>query len=140
MKLREMLWIALRTATGVCALFVTLHGLWGAYGIEFRIDTLISVLYCLLPFSSFFIFLFVKAPKLELILHTIVAFGYLSAYSILNWRSCAELGYCGSIASTIFMTCRTKPVLAAFCVIALGIVTLLIDARRRTIADQTFAK
>ncbi len=131
MKLREILWIALRTGAGVCALFVTLHGLWGAYGIEFRTDTVISALYCVLPFSSFFIFLFAKAPKLEASLHTIVAVGYLTTYSILNWRSCAELGYCSTVASTVLTTFRTKPVLAAFAVILLSAAALSLDARRR---------
>jgi hypothetical protein len=131
MKPREILWIALRTATGVCALFVTLHGLLGAYGIEFRTDTLISAIYCAFPFASFFVFLFIKAPKPELALHILIATGYWSAFSFLNWRTCAELGYCGTVASTVLMTLRTKPVLAAFAVLFFSIVAQRLDARRR---------
>ena len=59
-----------------------MHGLWNIYGLDFRIDTLISVLSCLLPFLSFFVFLFVKTPKVwKSHLHAFIAVGYLAAYS-----------------------------------------------------------
>jgi len=130
-KSREILSIALRAAAGVSALYVTLHGLWGAYGIEFRSDTLISVIYCAFPFASFFVFLFVKAPKLELVLHILIAVGYWSSFSFLNWRTCAELGYCSTIVSTVLMTLRTKPVLAAFAVLVFSIVAQQLNAQGR---------
>ena len=139
----EMLWTALRAAVGVCAMFVSLHGLWGVYGIDFRIDTLVSTLYCVFPVASFFIFLFVKAPKLEIALHAVVAIGYLTTFSILNWRTCAELGYCKTVASTLFETFSTKPVLAAFVVVALSAASQFVDAgtrRRPTSADHNSTK
>src|ERR1700735_916776 len=108
MTLRNILWIALRTAAGVCALFVSLHGLWNLYGLDFRIDTIASVLYCLLPFLSFFIFLFVKTSRFEIALHAAIALAYLAVYSMLNWRTCSAFGYCDTVASTIFTTLRTK--------------------------------
>lgn len=129
MTLRELPWIALRTAAGVCALFVSIHGLWNIYGLDFRIDTLISVLYCLLPFLSFFVFLFVKIPRLEVSLHTFIAVGYLAAYAFLNWRTCAAFGYCTTVAATIGTTLTTRPMLAAFAVVLLSALTLLVDAR-----------
>ena len=137
MKLRNLLWIGLRTAAGVCSLFVSIRGLGGAYGIDFRVDTLVSTIYVVLPVASFFIFLFVKAQKLEATLHSIVAIGYLSSFSILNWRTCAELGYCGSVASTVFATLKIKPVLAAFGVIAFSIAASFVDAPRGKTADHT---
>lgn len=129
MKMRELLWIGLRTAAGLCSIFVSVRGLDGAYGIEFRLNTLVSVLYCAIPIASFFIFLFVKAPKLEVALHAVIAVGYLSTYSILNWRTCAELGYCGTVASTVLETLRTKPVEAAFGVVIFCLATLFLGQR-----------
>jgi hypothetical protein len=117
MKLRPILSIALRTAEGVAALYVTFRGFRGAYGIDFRIDTLISAIYCALPLASFFVFLLIKPPKRRIALHSIIALGYLSVFSFLNWRTCAALGYCSTVASTVLMTLETKPVLAAFAVI-----------------------
>ena len=112
--------------------FVSLHGLWGVYGIDFRIDTLVSSLYCVFPVASFFIFLFVIVFQiLEIALHAVVAIGYLTTFSILNWRTCAELGYCKTVASTLFETFSTKPVLAAFVVVALSAASQFVDAGTR---------
>lgn len=128
MTLRNILWIALRTAAGVCALFVSLHGVWNLYGLDFRIDTIVSALYCLLPFLSFFIFLFARKPQRELILQVIIVFGYLMVYSMLNWRTCSGFGDCISVPSTVFETLQTKAVLAAFAVLVLSAVGLFFDA------------
>lgn len=130
MMLRELPWIGLRIAAGGCALFVSLHGIWNLYGLDFRIDTLISVLYCLLPFLSIFVFLFVKPPRLEVSLHALIAVGYLSTYSLLNWRTCTGFGYCTTVVSTIGTTLRTKPILAAFGVVLFSAIALFLDARR----------
>jgi hypothetical protein len=140
MKMNEALWVGLRTASGVCSLFVSLHGIYQIYGLDFRVDTLVSTIYVVLPLASFFNFLFVKVPKLEVSLHAIVAIGYLSTFSILNWRTCAELGYCGSIASTVFATLKIKPVLAAFGVIVFSFAASFVDDRRGKTADHTSSK
>jgi hypothetical protein len=129
MTSHELPWIATRTAAGVCALFVSIHGLWNIYGLDFRIDTLISALYCLLPFLSFFVFLFVKILRIEVCLHALVAVGYLATFSFLNWRTCSAIGYCTTIAVTIAATVATKPMLAAFAVVLLSVATLLLDTR-----------
>ena len=112
----------LRIATGICALYVTLQGVLNLYGLDFRIDTLVSVLYCLLPFCSFFVFSLVRRPNIALTVHTIVAVGYLAEFSMLNWRTCTAYGYCDTQLSTVLMTLRTKPVLAAFAVIVLSVI------------------
>lgn len=130
MTVRELPWIALRTAAGICAVFVSIHGVYNAYGLDFRIDRLVSVLYCLLPFLSFFVFLFVKEPKLEVSLHAIIAVGYLATYSFLNWRTCSGFGDCTTVGATIATTLRTKSVLAAFAVTILSGIVLLFDVHR----------
>jgi hypothetical protein len=129
MTLRELPWLALRTAAGVCSLFVSTHGLWSIYGLDFRLDTLISVLYCVLPFLSFFVFLFVKTPRFEVSLHAFIAVGYLATYAFLNWRTCTAFGYCTTVAATIGTTLTTRPMLAACAVVLLRTATLLLDAR-----------
>jgi len=131
MSLREITWIALRTATGLCSAIVTLYGLYGAYGLDFRRDTFVSALYVLLPFLSFFVFLFARALRSELWLHALVACGFLTAYSILNWRSCNWLGDCTTVSATVLETLMTKRVLAAFGVFILSALAFLIDAPAR---------
>lgn len=112
MRSREVVNIDLRSVAGVCTLFVSLHGLWGAYGLDLRIDTAVAFLYCLLPVSSFFVFLFVRSPKIEVGLHCLVALGYWTTYAMLNQRTCTAFGDCGTIAATTSMTLTTQPVLA----------------------------
>ncbi|MGA7107089.1 MAG: hypothetical protein WBY75_05065, partial [Terracidiphilus sp.] len=99
------------------------------YGLDFRRDTMVSTLYCIFPILSFFIFLFVKAPKLELSLHLVIAIGYLTTFSMLNWRTCAEMGYCSSVASTVLETISTKPMLAAFAVVLCALLAILVGSR-----------
>jgi len=135
MTLRDLSWIALRTAAGVCALFVTIRGFLGAYGIEFRADTLISVLYVVLPCCSFFIFLFVRRARIELLVHALIAVGYLSAFSFLDWRTCSSFGYCTTVAATVLTTLGAKPVLAAFGVVAFSVAAMLCDDR--PVAEST---
>lgn len=125
--MRELPWTALRTVTGACALFVSLRGVWNIRGLDFRIDTVVSVLYCLLPFLSFFVFFFAKPPRTQVLMHTIIAAGYLATYAILNWRTCSAFGYCDGVGSTIFLTLMTKPVLAAFAVLVLSSVGLFLN-------------
>jgi hypothetical protein len=131
MTLREITWTGLRAAAGLCSAIVTLHGLYGAYGLDFRRDTLVSALYVLLPFLSFFVFLFVKAPKIEACLHALIASGYLTTYSMLNWRSCVSLGDCSTVPFTVLETLRTKPALAAFGVVLFSVLALYLDAAAR---------
>ena len=126
---RGRIWLLLRVAVGLSSAFVSLHGFYGVYGIDFRRDTLVSVLYCIFPVLSFFIFLFVKAAKCELSLYIVIAIGYLTTFSMLNWRTCAEMGYCGTVASTVLETLETKPVLAAFAVVLCALLAILIGSR-----------
>jgi hypothetical protein len=132
MKLHEWPWITLRTATGICSLFVSLHGLWNIYGLDFRIDTAISVLYCLLPFLSFFVFLFVRKAPREITAHAVIACGYIAAYAFLNWRTCSAFGYCTTMPATVLLTMRTKPILAACAVVLLSAATFLLDTHHRS--------
>ena len=48
---------------------------------------------------------------------------------MLNWRTCAEMGYCGTVASTVLETLETKPVLAAFAVVLCALLAILIGSR-----------
>ncbi|MGO9437558.1 MAG: hypothetical protein ACLPH3_13475 [Terracidiphilus sp.] len=129
--MRELLWVGLRGAAGLCSIFVSVRGFDGMYGIDFRIDTLISILYCVFPVASFFIFIFVKPPKLEVSLHALIAIGYLTTFSILNWRTCAELGYCESVATTVLGTLRTWPVAAGFGVVVFCLAAHFLGRRPR---------
>jgi hypothetical protein len=131
MTIRRLIWIALRAAAGICAAFVTIRGALGVYGIDFRVDTLISVFYCSLPFLSFFVFLFAKRPRIELVLHAVIAVGYCSSFTFLNWRTCSSIGYCTTVTATLWTTLMARSVLAAFAVVFLSAGALGIDSEIR---------
>ena len=128
---------SLRLGAGICSLFLTFHGIYSLYGLDLRRDRLICSLYLLFQLMSFPVFLGVK-QKAQLTLHAISAVGYLATYSLLNWRTCAELAYCASPAATLFATLFTFPVLDAFAVLLLSAFAMLLgegSGRKPGLAD-----
>ena len=123
--------IGLKTLTGLLSIFVTLHALLSAWAIDLRANPTVSFLYCFVPGLTFFVFLFVRPLRIKALLLSLIAVGYLVTASILNWRTCAELGYCSTVASTVIQTLKTKPVLGAFAVAVLSLIPLLIRNTQR---------
>jgi hypothetical protein len=96
---------------GVFSCLVTLYGLAAIRGLDLRQNTLLSVIYCALPLLSLPLFVLAFAVRKLLLLQTVLVLAYIPVYSALNWRTCAELGYCGSVTSVVFMTIATSKVL-----------------------------
>lgn len=130
MNVKEIAWLVCRVVTGILCMFVSMRGLYAFWAIDLRADTILSVLFCALPTLSIVVFLFARLPWPEVSLHAAIAFGYLATYSALNWRTCAALGYCGSVRSTILETARTHPAEAAFGVMILAAAAICLDDRR----------
>jgi hypothetical protein len=135
-----MKWISLgvKAVAGLLSFAVTLHAIWTVWAIDLRADPFVTCLYCIFPGLMFFVLLLVRPLRRKTALLWLLAVGYLLTASILNWRTCAELGYCSTVASTVIETFRTKPVLAAFAVAALDSMSLSLhkdqhktDARAR---------
>jgi hypothetical protein len=131
MKVRETAWLGTRTVAGILSMFVSLNAGFSALGVDFRFSPLLSVLYCLVPGLSFAVFFFGRPPRLEFELHALLAIVYLTVYTMLNWRACAELGYCGAMSSTVIETLQVRPVMAAFGVAIFSAAALLVDDKRR---------
>ena len=130
--------LGIKILTGLLSISVMLHALETAWAIDFRFDPLVTYLYCLCPGLMFFAFLFVRPLRMKAALLWLFAVGYLLTASILNWRTCAELGYCGTVATTVIQTLKTKPVLAAFAVALLSLVPFLLhDGKRQRDARRT---
>ena len=129
--------IGLKILTGLLSILVTLHGAFAAWAIDLRADPIVTFLYCLFPGLTFFVFIFVRPLRMKAALLSLLAVGYLLTASILNWRTCAENGYCSTIASIVFMTIRTKPVLASFAVALLSLIPLLLHDGQRGADSRT---
>jgi hypothetical protein len=114
----KLIRLGVKVVTGLLSISVTLHAISVFWAIDLRANPFVTYLYCLFPGLTFFVFLLVRPLRTKAALLWLLAVGYLLTASILNWRTCAELGYCGTVASTVIETLRTKPVLAAFAVAA----------------------
>jgi hypothetical protein len=126
-KLKEAVWLTARAVTGVLCMMVTFRGALSIYGMDFRINPILSATYCTLPTLSIFVFALVKRPRVEFLAHLVIAAGYLVSFSMLNWRTCAELGYCTTVDATVWETFCVRPVLYAWGVACLSALTILLD-------------
>ena len=129
MTIRGTVWLFLMTAAGVLSAGVTLYGIYLATVVDFRANTVQISLYCLLPILCFPVFLLVRPARRSAALLAVMAVAYLVVYSALDRRSCSELGYCGSIASTVLDTFRTYSVLAYFGAAVLSFMGVRVERR-----------
>ena len=127
MTIRGMAWLALMTATGILSAGETLYGVYSAIVIDLRPNPVLTGLYCLLPVLCFPVFMLVRPARRSTALLLILAIGYVVAFSMLNWRTCAELGYCSDVAATVLETMKTTVVLAFFGVAIGRFVADLVD-------------
>jgi hypothetical protein len=111
-------------------MFVSFHGFESLWAIDLHPDILLALLYCAIPAASICVFLFARSHVLELALHAVVALGYLTVYTLLNWRTCAADGYCISIGETLTETLRTMRVEAAFGVVVFAVACHWLDGKR----------
>ncbi len=129
MKIREFGGLALTTMAGVLSAIVSLCGLYSIYGLDFRQDTVLSGLYCLLPILCFPVFILVRPAQRSAAITAVFAVAYLVAYSMLNWRTCAAFGYCGSVASTVLETLMTRTASCYFEVALFSFAAVIVDGR-----------
>lgn len=131
MEIRDFARLGAKTLAGFLSAAVTLHAVYSTLSVDIRADPVLTLLYCAFPGLSFFVFLFLGSRSVGVVIQVLLAVGYLTTASMLNWRTCAELGYCGTVWSTVFETLKTRPLLSAFAVAALSIVALLVNRRSR---------
>lgn len=96
---------------GIFSVLLALYGLAAVRGMDLRQNTLLSFAYCALPLLSLPLYLIALAVRRVLPLQAILLLAYIPIYSALNWRTCAELGYCGSVASVVLLTITTSKAL-----------------------------
>ena len=130
MKLKELIWLAARTITGILCMYVSFLGLFSLYGLDLRVNPIVSTLFFALPTLSIFVFALVKRPRMEWACHALVAAGYLTTFSMLNWRTCSALGYCGTVFATVIATLQIRTVMAAWGIVILATLTIVLDRKR----------
>ncbi|MGH9562122.1 MAG: hypothetical protein ACRD3S_11770 [Terracidiphilus sp.] len=86
-------------------------GVYSAWSIDFRMNPVLSVLYCALPILSFPLVARIRRGRIPVWWLSVMACAYLAVYAILNWRTCSAHGYCGSVSGTVFLTLKTPAML-----------------------------
>jgi hypothetical protein len=127
MTVRGIIWAVLLAVAAVVSIGVSVHGIWTAMSIDFRQDTVLTSVYCAMPILCFPVFFLVRPASRSTFLLSLMALTFLGSYSVLNWRTCSELGYCESMMATTMQTLSTDMVLAFFAVVILNLIALLVD-------------
>jgi hypothetical protein len=138
MTIRRIVSILCRAAVGIGSLLVSMYGVYSFDGMTLAPDTVAVVLFGLLPvlFFPVWILSFWRL-RLAVILHWAFAAGYLVVYSILDRRTCSEMGYCGSVLSTVIETLTAHPVEATFAVAMLNLAAWRLAGKRRSVGVRT---
>lgn len=127
--IRPIIWAVLLSLAAILSLGVSIHGVWSLLSIDLRQDPALSWIYCALPILCFPVFILVRPAGRAAIVLSLMALTFVGAYSMLNWRTCSELGYCESIIATVMQTISSNMVLAYFGVVILSLIAHLIDDR-----------
>jgi hypothetical protein len=133
MKLRAIIAFLLRASAGVLSFAVTAYGVYSFMAADLRQDTALTFLFCLFPALSFPVFLSsMRWPQVSNLAHWVIAAAYLAVYSRLDWRTCAEAGYCDGVAGVVLRTLRTWPVEVSIAVALLNLAALLLRGKHRS--------
>jgi hypothetical protein len=131
MQVQSMVANIVRAVAGVLSFAVSGYGAYSCGWADFRQDALLTALFCILPLLSLpAFFLSFKWFRWSAALQWILAAGYLAVYSLLDWRTCAELGYCRGAAWTVFETLKAPPVEAYFAVAVFNLAALFLHGMR----------
>jgi len=127
MTIRGIIWAVLLCVAGIISAGVSILGVWSVLAVDLKQDTVLSCVYCVLPILCLPVFILVRPQNRSALLLSLMALTYLGTYSILNWRTCSELGYCESVMTTVMQTLNTNSVLGFFAVVILSLIALLVD-------------
>jgi len=129
MTTRGIAWFVLMAIGAIASAGISLHGVYQGYAVDFRQNPVLTGAYCVLPLLCFPVFLLMRPARRAALLLALLACAFWAVYSVLSWRTCSELGYCDSVASTVFLTLKTRMVLAFFAIAAISFIADAIDAR-----------
>jgi hypothetical protein len=122
-----------RLIAGAGSTMVSAYGAYLYMGMDLRRDTVAAVIYCLVPMLSLpFFLLSLWRYRSALILHAAAVMIFFAAYSILDWRTCAEHGYCSSAAATVWETITSRVSRAVLGVLLANFLALILSSRRQS--------
>ncbi len=133
MSIRRIARILCRATAGIGSILVSMYGVYSFDGMTLGPDAVLVILFGLLPVLFFPVFvLSFWRFRLAVILHWAFAGGYLVVNSMLNRRTCSEMGYCGSVISTVIETLTTHALEATFAVALLNLAAWWLAAKSQS--------
>jgi hypothetical protein len=137
MKVRIVIEWVCRSIAGIVSFFVTAYGVYSFEFANLKQDTLAMSLFCAFPLLSFPAFLLsFRSLHWSVRMHWMLAFGYLAVYTVLDWRTCSEWGYCHGVVRTVLQTLTAAPVKAMSAVAVLNLAALLLHGKGRSARDS----
>jgi hypothetical protein len=137
MKVRTVTPFVCRAVVGIGSFFVSAYSIYSFEFANLKQDTFAMSLFCALPLLSFPAFLLSFRSLLWSVrMHWILAAGYLAVYSMLDWRTCSERGYCHGAARIVLQTLTAKPVETVLAVAVLNLAALLLRGKRPSAQDE----
>jgi len=134
---RNLLRIGLTWIAGFLSFAVLGFGLYWTMSVDTRFSPVLSVLFCALPLLSFPVFLVGFLMRRAAWGQLVLAIVYLAVYAALNWRTCAAMSGCAGVASIVFLTLKTKSVLAFFGTAIVSVAALVLREKARTAVKST---
>ncbi|HET6168908.1 MAG TPA: hypothetical protein VFE01_01955, partial [Terracidiphilus sp.] len=66
----------------------------------------------------------------------VLALAYLVVYSALNWRTCTEHAYCGSVGFVVMETLKTRTASCYFGAALFSFAAAIVDTRAKEVRSQ----
>lgn len=140
MKLQTLMLSICQRVARLLSFAVSLYGLLSLALTSFRPGAVLISLFYILPVLSFPVTLLsFRWLRWSVACQWVLAMGYLTVYSMLNWRTCAELGYCQGVAATVLETLTTAWVQVLFAVAVFNLALLWLKNRLRPAQDEANA-
>lgn len=134
---RVLLRIGVTWIAALLSFAMLAFGLYWSMSIDVRFNPALSILFCALPLLSFPVFLVGILIRKAAWLQPVMAVVYLVVYAALNWRTCASMGVCAGGASIVFLTLKTKSVLAFFGAAIASVAALVLRESARPAVKST---
>jgi hypothetical protein len=131
MKLQKVTSAMCRGGAGILGFALTGYGVYSFLIADFRRDKAVTFLFCLMPTLTLPAVLLTRQRMWWAVFaHSAMAAVYLTVFSMLDWRSCAELGICSGVQMTVKETLATRPMEALLAVAVLQFFAAMLKGRR----------
>lgn len=137
MRVRSLAALICQRIARLLSFAVSVLGLLSLAWTDLRPDTVVVDLFFILPVLSFPVTLLsFRWLRWSAALQWVLALGYLATYSLLDWRTCAELGYCEGVLPVVLTTLTSWQVQILFAVAIVNLPLLWLNRKPRPVVEE----